>query len=722
MADSNFSQVFPDLESDEISLETSVPADTFSPDDRGRRGKLGRDLTKNKRLFENKQLLHDLQLCKIELSQREMIIDNLKAQHHDKTEELEEKLNEAIYQKKIIQAELESKLQIQNDKSKRYHESMRNQLQERIQKLRKLEESNTILKESITNVKNQLLCLDLTEEKYNELRSQNEDVWSIRDLVAVKLFEKNLPLQNEIHQLKRRLSSYESRQKSLDDEVKMLQKNLDEERLAHGKSRVALQKANLDLSACRAQVQSENYCVTHFYSVKDERDRLEKENCDLKKQNLSLDSSTVILRNEKDETSRQLTSAKQEMTLLTQDKNYLTRQVNDLTHRCSLLSEKLESSNLQLEDAKKSREEMYEKYASSRDQYKCEYEIRLREELEMIRSQTNSEIERLRTSTKELYERENRNLREAREMAIIEKEKSGSNAQEVYAKYEKLLNDFRTLQTTGEQRLLDLQSEVKLKSFEAERSHLSYEEVCKNITKYQLEIEKLETKYKVLLKEYYAMEGAKNKKITELESELSSKNSRLESYDKLEHELDNVILQAAESEEKSNTESVLLAYGYGANVSINAKRQLKQSVDLARRVLQLERTNTNLKQELEAERDNVKEKMEEIESCKELLESVQQPHSYLIESIKNRNELLKKHKKSLQEAEQRISNLLEERLQMMQTQNQMSEDLECLLKQQAEISLIKQILTKMSKAGSEAAVSESDINVYKPGSISFHKT
>lgn len=43
-----------------------------------------------------------------------------------------------------------------------------------------------------------------------------------------------------------------------------------------------------------------------------------------------------------------------------------------------------------------------------RDQYKSEYENKLREELEQIRIRTNAEIDRLRTSTKEMYERENR--------------------------------------------------------------------------------------------------------------------------------------------------------------------------------------------------------------------------------------------------------------------------------------------------------------------------
>ena len=47
-------------------------------------------------------------------------------------------------------------------------------------------------------------------------------------------------------------------------------------------------------------------------------------------------------------------------------------------------------------------------YQFHREQYKSEYENKLREELEQIRVRTNGEIDRLRTSSKEMYERENR--------------------------------------------------------------------------------------------------------------------------------------------------------------------------------------------------------------------------------------------------------------------------------------------------------------------------
>ena len=47
-------------------------------------------------------------------------------------------------------------------------------------------------------------------------------------------------------------------------------------------------------------------------------------------------------------------------------------------------------------------------YSTFRDQYKNEYESKLQLELEQIRTRTNTEIDRLKTSTREMYERENR--------------------------------------------------------------------------------------------------------------------------------------------------------------------------------------------------------------------------------------------------------------------------------------------------------------------------
>ena len=62
-----------------------------------------------------------------------------------------------------------------------------------------------------------------------------------------------------------------------------------------------------------------------------------------------------------------------------------------------------------------------------------------------------------------------------------------------------------------------------------------------------MENEKLSRKLEVLTKEYYTVQASLEKRVSELEAMLSEKNIKLETYEKLELELDEVVMQSAES-------------------------------------------------------------------------------------------------------------------------------------------------------------------------------
>ncbi len=61
--------------------------------------------------------------------------------------------------------------------------------------------------------------------------------------------------------------------------------------------------------------------------------------------------------------------------------------------------------------------------------------------MELIRTRTNSEIDRLKSSTKEMYERENRSLREARDMSMSERDRAFASEKEAISKYENLMQE-----------------------------------------------------------------------------------------------------------------------------------------------------------------------------------------------------------------------------------------------------------------------------------------
>ncbi len=57
---------------------------------------------------------------------------------------------------------------------------------------------------------------------------------------------------------------------------------------------------------------------------------------------------------------------------------------------------------------------------------------------------------------------------------------------------------------------------------------------------------------------------------------------------------------------------MLLSYGYGSNMMLNAKRRIQQNVHLTKRMLNLEQINTTLRLELARERNNFKELQDQV--------------------------------------------------------------------------------------------------------------
>lgn len=188
---------------------------------------------------------------------------------------------------------------------------------------------------------------------------------------------------------------------------------------------------------------------------------------------------------------------KQEISLLRQDKDYLHKQFVETQAKCKTVEDKLEQIQKLYEEAKISKEELYEKYMSARDGYKNEYELKLNQELSDLKLKTNHEIEKLRESTKEFYEREIRNLRESKEVLIQEREKNELNFKEISIKYQEAVNELRLVQLSCENKASELKSELKMKTFELERAQMLNEEHVSNHQKVLIENEKLQKKIEV---------------------------------------------------------------------------------------------------------------------------------------------------------------------------------------------------------------------------------
>ncbi|NXP77412.1 PIBF1 factor, partial [Ramphastos sulfuratus] len=678
------------LESEDISLETTVPTDDVSSSEE-REG----TVKVTKQLIERKELLHNIQLLKIELSQKNLMIDNLKVEYLTKIEELEEKLNDAIHQKQLLSLRLDSQLALQQEDARKHQALMKQEMETILLRQKQLEEMNRQLIERAGDIRRSLRDLELTDHNYEKLKSLPEDQLSIPEYVSVRFYE-------VVHSLRKELSDLQMKKESLIEELsgyksqlKCLTESYEDERRNRSELEVRCQRLTLELADTKQMIQRADYRQENYDKVKCERDVFDHELSELRRKYEILEVSHKAQAKERNDLSKELATIQQSLNLLQKDKDYLNRQNTELSVRCAHEEDRLERLQIQLEDAKKAREEMYEKYVASRDHYKAEYEKRLNEELEQIRLKTNQEIDQLRSTSKEMYERENRNLREARDNAVAEKERAVIAERDALRKYDQLLEQYRQMQLGTESKVAELLHQSKLKSFESEHVQLMQQETAKNLSQCQMECEKYQRKLEVLTKEFYSLQSSSEMRIIELQTQNSEFQARLDTYEKLEKELDEIILQTAEMEDEVEAERVLFSYGYGANVPTTAKRRLKQSVHLARRLLQLEKQNSLLVKDLEHQKEQVTQISQELDRAKSLLSQVKQPYKYLIETVQQRDSQISLQKERITELEKDTSLLNKEKTALLRVKNQMAADLERLLNHREELATMKQILISL---------------------------
>ncbi|XP_057187374.1 progesterone-induced-blocking factor 1 [Triplophysa rosa] len=678
------------IESEDISLETTVPTEDISSSDE----KDGaRKVTKQ--LLERKELLHNLQKLKIELSQKNLLIDNLKVDHLTKIEELDERLNDALHQKQVLTLRLDSQLKLQQDENRKQQALRKQEMDTIMLRQKQLEETNHQLCERAGDLRRSLRDLELSEEKYTELKEVPEDKLSIPEYVAVRFYDVVNPLRALVTELQMKKTDLTEDLESYRNQLRSIMESYEEERRARSELEIRCQRLTLEISDTKQFIQEGDYKRENYDKIKRERDGYETEVRELRKKFEMLDLTHSAVTKERDDLNKEVATLQQSVTLMQKDKEYLNKQNMELNVRCAHQEDRLDRLHTQLEDTKKAREDAYEKYVASRDHYKTEYENKLRDELERIRLKTSHEIESLQKASKEMYERENRNLRETRDNAVIEKERALNAERDAQAKYDQLLDQFRQLQLGSDSRVAELVNLVKLKTFELERAQMVQEETSRNLSLCQIECEKHQKKLEVLTKEFYGLQSSSEKRITELQAQNSEQQARLETYERLEKELDDVTMQAAEMENEDEAERVLFSYGYGANIPTTAKRRLKQSVHLARRILQLEKQNTLLRRDLERQTTHSSQISEELEAANKLLQLAQQPHSYLIETVRQRDTQIHALKERLARIEEEVRALRKEKTALLQVKNNMAADLERLLNHREELSVMKQVLINM---------------------------
>eukprot|EP00041_Stephanoeca_diplocostata_P004999 m.54323 g.54323 ORF g.54323 m.54323 type:complete len:356 (+) comp15507_c0_seq3:194-1261(+) len=277
---------------------------------------------------------------------------------------------------------------------------------------------------------------------------------------------------------------------------------------------------------------------------------------------------------------------RQQLDVLRLDKEHLTATNQDLKNTCQHLRGQLQDCQQNIRDLTKSREEAYERLLAAKQEHTAAFERQLHAEVDAIREKNKAELEDLRASSRQIYEQEARGFRNERDSAQAARREAEIQLRETTERLETVQESHRALQMQSETTIGDLRSQLKLQEFESNRTRVLFEETQANLKVALIDIKSLQEKVTVATGEFMDLKSSSDARIAMLEATAHNSRSGLAAYEQLESELDGVVMEAAEAEDPN---SVLLSYGYGSNVPSTAKRRLKQSILLARKLLAIQK-------------------------------------------------------------------------------------------------------------------------------------
>ncbi len=141
-----------------------------------------------KAMIDKKQFQHDLELLRIELSQKNLMIDTMKAEHLNKVDEMEDRLSDVIHQKQIITAQFQNQLRSARSEANKENISLKKEIQLLLKQQKEMNLDNQKLMEKAIESKDMLTDLDLDEDEYLAIKGKDLEEQTLREFIAVSIY------------------------------------------------------------------------------------------------------------------------------------------------------------------------------------------------------------------------------------------------------------------------------------------------------------------------------------------------------------------------------------------------------------------------------------------------------------------------------------------------------------------------------------------------------
>jgi len=157
------------------------------------------------------------------------------------------------------------------------------------------------------------------------------------------------------------------------------------------------------------------------------------------------------------------------------------------------------------------------------------------------------EIQLAKDSLADLYEKKVQYLQESKEEYEMRLAKTEKLLKEKDSELQEILVEYWKIEKLADQEVGQLWLDIRLKTDEVMRITHLYEDNLLLVKELKIENESIKQKQDLLKSEYYKLESSARTKSADIVAELALYKERVSQYESLEKDLDDIIVQTAES-------------------------------------------------------------------------------------------------------------------------------------------------------------------------------
>ncbi|EAY03077.1 hypothetical protein TVAG_171750 [Trichomonas vaginalis G3] len=579
---------------------------------------------------------------KAQIKQRDSIIDAMRLKYNRTISKLTEqfqKYDEAISKFKQQYQEKTNELEA----LKKQSPDIQN-LQEQIKQLK---HEKKILQQKIKASREYLNLTELSklsDEEYNQLKDQPDSSLSIPQFVAVQLYRRDREFARKISESDTQRNEARSEAIKLQAELETQQelvRSLTAKLASKSGSQVAAKPIGSDISSASTQ----------------KIERLESEITRLK---ATIDQFNQM-QNESLKTEKKLISAQHEA-------EGLRKQIDVLSHANDDQKMIISDYRSQIERLTRSNDELMHRTFSTSEQRKTDIGSVIQTEVLKLAERSRSDIEFIREVTEKARQRETSTWEKNYNNAMDEIKKLRLDLRKSEEQRSSVQAEYQTLQLAHEAELTRVQSDLRVKTYELESIKLRNEELKAQLEDTTDERDAFAAKFDIIKQELVAKEA--DQKVTE--EKIANLTEKVNMYEKLEGELDTAI------------ENLDMQGASAINVPSDANRRVKQSIQLSKRVMTLQKQQTELTNELNDTKQKLAQKTDECNTMKDQLNAAGQPQQVFVQMLAEKQEQIKRLQKKIQYLSEQNQTL------MMEKQN-LSRDYSIIAHQQEDLKASKKI-------------------------------